>query len=46
MLLFGISAARKSINPRSHLPGYAASEIHPVMKLTVQWFAFTMPPAT
>ena len=29
-------APKDQSNRRSHLPGYAAWEIHPVMKLTVQ----------
>jgi hypothetical protein len=39
-------APKDQSNRRSHLPGYAAWEIHPVMKLTVQWSAFTMQRAT
>jgi hypothetical protein len=35
---FDVSHSRKDqqLNRRSHLPGYAAWEIHPVMKLTIQ----------
>jgi hypothetical protein len=32
----GHSLKEQKSNRRSHLPGYAALEIHPVMKLTVQ----------
>src|SRR6266704_2984718 len=32
----GYSLKDQKLNRRSHLPGYAAWEIHPVMKLTVQ----------
>jgi len=32
----GHSLKDQKSNRRSHLPGYAAWEIHPVMKLTVQ----------